>query len=510
MLGSTTATLERSGETTTAAGPAFAVVDVETTGLSPRNHRVLELAVVRVDRRGTVVDEWVSRFNPDGPVGATHIHGITDADVRNAPRFHEMVPRISALVQGLPLVAHNARFDVSFLTNEFANVGHELSSVGHICTLEASHQLLPRLDRRRLPDCCHAAGVRLDGAHSALGDARATAGLLRHYLDLVGHDHRALLSNRPSMPRSTGGPARARVSEAELSRIRASQRRSAQAPLLTRVTAPSLTEVIEAGASEGLTAYLESVLHAVEDGLISVPEQSELDDVAEMFELDEADRSRAHRALLLAAAHRAVEDGRISREERQQLGSLATLLRQPEALVATVLDQALATRERGLTARLRALPADWQHGDPLRVGDRVVFTGCEERWRERVEERASALGIRVTSSVSRLTSALVTDGSVDGTKAASARLHGTRVLDPSTFELLLNHLQPRAETKPDASRRTDAAVATPSRPSPEPRPAQGPVPDPSAVRAWARAQGIPVGDRGRLAHELIEAYRQAH
>src|SRR4051794_30658077 len=68
----------------TASGPlpGFAVIDVETTGLSANSHRILEMAIVRTDSGGQVLDEWACRFDPEGPVGATHIHGICDADVR--------------------------------------------------------------------------------------------------------------------------------------------------------------------------------------------------------------------------------------------------------------------------------------------------------------------------------------------------------------------------------------------------------------------------------------------
>ncbi|MGC5076603.1 exonuclease domain-containing protein [Agrococcus sp. DT81.2] len=490
--------------------PAFAVIDVETTGLSPRSHRILELAIVRVDLHGSVVDEWTHRFNPDGPVGATHIHGITDADVRHSPRFHELAPHIFDLVQGVPLVAHNARFDVSFLEGEFASAGLALAAADTICTLEASHLHLPQLARRRLLDCCEAVGVRLENAHSALGDARATAGLLHHYLQLVDGDHGALVSNRPrratSGPKSRGGTAR----EIEFARIRAAQRKLPRVPLLSRITAPNLLEVVEEGAPAGMATYLESVLRALEDGLLSGDERAELAEVADLFDLSEGDRDAAHRALLLGAAHRAVEDGTVSRDERQQLLSLAALLGQRELLVDGVLDEARVAHEDAITATLRPLPRGWSHGDALRVGDRIAFTGCEERWRERMESRAAKMGVRVTSGVSRLTTILVTDGSVDGTKASDARAHGTRIVDPSTFEQLLDCLQPRLEAPRQDKRTVTAAAAS----SPETASASETLltatVEPSAVRAWARAQGIAVADRGRLSHELTEAYRRAH
>ena len=78
----------------------FAVVDVETTGLSPRGDRILELAILRSDCRAWIQDEWVSRFNPEGPVGATHIHGITQADVEDAPIFADALPELNARLSG--------------------------------------------------------------------------------------------------------------------------------------------------------------------------------------------------------------------------------------------------------------------------------------------------------------------------------------------------------------------------------------------------------------------------
>lgn len=90
----------RTAVPTATGAPVFAVVDVETTGLSPSHHRILELAVIRTDAAGRVVDEWTSRFNPEGPVGATHIHGITDADVANAPLFSATASDVAARMAG--------------------------------------------------------------------------------------------------------------------------------------------------------------------------------------------------------------------------------------------------------------------------------------------------------------------------------------------------------------------------------------------------------------------------
>ncbi|HLS33026.1 MAG TPA: 3'-5' exonuclease, partial [Brevibacterium sp.] len=78
----------------------FAVIDVETTGLSPEHERIIELAIVRADEHGRPLDQWVSRLQPDRPVGATHVHGITEADLAHAPRFADLAVSIGTALQG--------------------------------------------------------------------------------------------------------------------------------------------------------------------------------------------------------------------------------------------------------------------------------------------------------------------------------------------------------------------------------------------------------------------------
>ncbi|MEY8655020.1 exonuclease domain-containing protein [Brachybacterium paraconglomeratum] len=162
--------------------PRFAVIDVETTGLDPERERVLELAILRADEQGRPIDQWVTRFHPGGPVRATHIHGITDADVAGAPRFADLAVQIGTALQGLILVAHNAEFDLAFLRAEFARASLPMPQVSTYCTLQGSTVYLPHLRRRTLAECCAALGVTHQQAHSALGDAYAAAGLLERYL----------------------------------------------------------------------------------------------------------------------------------------------------------------------------------------------------------------------------------------------------------------------------------------------------------------------------------------
>lgn len=246
----------------------YAVIDIETTGLSPQRDRVLEIAVILTDGRGRVQDEWSQRINPQGPVGATHIHGIAQVDVADAPVFAEIVPTLNHRLGGLAVVAHNARFDLGFIHTEYANAGWDLPTLPTLCTLEASSYYLPLMDRRRLADCCRAAQIPLHDAHSALGDARATAALLAYYLSGSAgppHPHHVQVSQQarsilwPTEPSraATAPPARSRVH----TRIAADQARRSKAtasPALVQLLADfSLVDALDEGAPASSMPYLE-------------------------------------------------------------------------------------------------------------------------------------------------------------------------------------------------------------------------------------------------------------
>jgi len=203
--------------------PSFAVIDVETTGLDPARERIVEIAIVRTDELGQPIDHWTTRLDPGVPMRATHVHGITDAEVAGAPRFADLAITIGTALQDLVVVAHNAEFDLSFLRAEFTRAGMPLPRFANYCTLQASTLYLPRLRRRTLGECCAALGVPHQGAHSALGDAYAAAGLLAQYLALdarTGYDAplaatRALHGAAPAAPAaSAASPVPARPTDA--------------------------------------------------------------------------------------------------------------------------------------------------------------------------------------------------------------------------------------------------------------------------------------------------------
>lgn len=164
-----------------AASPrGFAVVDVEATGRSPWRHRVVEIAVVLLDEGLCPESEFSTLLDPLGPVGPTHVHRIEQRDVEGAPRFREVAPQLLELLAGRVLVGHHVTCDHAFLDREFARIGVPLPAVPLLCTMRLARAHLPEAGGFGLAACVAAAGLGGFAAHTALGDARATAELLRH------------------------------------------------------------------------------------------------------------------------------------------------------------------------------------------------------------------------------------------------------------------------------------------------------------------------------------------
>ena len=164
----------------------FIVVDVETTGSSPRGgDRVTEVAAVAVEAGG-VEDVFQSLVNPGRPIPSfiTGLTGISNAMVADAPAFRDIADDLARVLEGRTFVAHNAVFDWGFLAMEFARADRAAALAGWpLCTVRLSRRLLAHLPRRNLDAVAWHYGITIESRHRALGDARATAqvllGLLR-------------------------------------------------------------------------------------------------------------------------------------------------------------------------------------------------------------------------------------------------------------------------------------------------------------------------------------------
>ena len=173
------------------SGARFAVVDVETSGLSLRRDHVLQVGVVLVDGDGVVLDRWGSLLRPRSPwffrVGPTELHGIRRRDVRHAPPAGQVLHELAQRMAGARFVAHNAPFDIGFLRKAATQYGVALPIDDPLCTLRLSRALDPqRAQSHRLGDLCRRYDVELVRPHDALADADATAAVLPHLLRAHG------------------------------------------------------------------------------------------------------------------------------------------------------------------------------------------------------------------------------------------------------------------------------------------------------------------------------------
>jgi DNA polymerase-3 subunit epsilon len=162
----------------------FAVVDVETSGLSLRWHRLLQVGVVVVDANGAVLDRWGSLVRPRRRwfrVGPSELHGIHRPELRRAPSQQTVLTELSSRLDGAIFVAHNAQFDLGFLRKAAHESGINLPIPSTLCTLRLSRRLDPqRTQSHRLGALCERYEVALLRPHDALADADATAAVLPH------------------------------------------------------------------------------------------------------------------------------------------------------------------------------------------------------------------------------------------------------------------------------------------------------------------------------------------
>jgi DNA polymerase-3 subunit epsilon len=169
--------------------PRFAVVDIETSGLSTRRHRILQVAVVTLEN-GCVVDEWSSLLKLSWPlqrVGPRKVHGIDRKMLRTAPPRRDVLAELAQRLDGAVFTAHNVRFDWPFISRATAKAGITMATPRRLCTLRLSRQLDPdRTMSHRLVDVCDRYGIVNARPHDALYDARATAAILPHLLRAHG------------------------------------------------------------------------------------------------------------------------------------------------------------------------------------------------------------------------------------------------------------------------------------------------------------------------------------
>jgi DNA polymerase-3 subunit epsilon len=170
----------------------FVVVDLETTGGAPsidagaRGHGIIEIGALRL-RGGRIVERFSSLVHPGRrlPFFITQLTGITDAMLAEAPTIDAILPRFIDFAADAVLIAHNAAFDLAFLDTARVQLSGATFDQPHLCTLRLARRLTPQLRRRSLDALGGFFGIPLVDRHRAMGDARITAELFFHFLELA-------------------------------------------------------------------------------------------------------------------------------------------------------------------------------------------------------------------------------------------------------------------------------------------------------------------------------------
>jgi len=162
----------------------YAIIDIETTGLSPIRDKIIEIALY-VHNGKQVIDEFTTLINPERniPYNITRLTGITNEMVKDAPKFWEIAKDLVVLTEGKSFVAHNATFDYNFIYNEFKSLGYNFKR-DRLCTVKLSRKIIPNHKSYSLGKLCMDLGISVNGRHRAAGDAFATVTLFEHLLKI--------------------------------------------------------------------------------------------------------------------------------------------------------------------------------------------------------------------------------------------------------------------------------------------------------------------------------------
>lgn len=156
----------------------FVVFDLETTGLSPINDKIIEIGAVKIHNR-SIIDNFSVFVNPERsiPYKITELTSITDDMVKDAQTIEEILPEFLKFCEGSTLVAHNASFDTSFIKKSCRDLEFKFD-YPILDTVVLSRFLYPELKRVKLNTVAKHLGVSLENHHRAVDDAKCAADIL--------------------------------------------------------------------------------------------------------------------------------------------------------------------------------------------------------------------------------------------------------------------------------------------------------------------------------------------
>jgi DNA polymerase-3 subunit epsilon len=405
------------------ANAKIAVVDLETTGLSPWRHdRIVEIGIVTLDSTGAILMEYETLVNPSRDIGPSCIHQIRSEDVLRAPVFSDVAGDVLRILSDCDVIAgHNVSFDMNFLIKEYGRIGVELPHVPLLCTCNM-------FGRASLRSCCEELSLPFnEQPHRALADAKVTAGIVAL---LCSDDPTIIESHRSSnvqWPKLTplGTPCFTR-SHAEQTLIETPRFLQRLSALIHHDTDAEVANIL---------AYMVLIDRILEDRVIDQSEEDVLVDAVTNWGLSSGQLSTAHSNYIHNLAVSALADGVVTDAERRDLHLVARLLGQSEITLDNILESAASQ-----LSIARSASRNVESNNEL-VGKSVCFTGQLSSTlggqlisRDFAETLAKDAGLKISSNVTKkLDLLVVADPHSQSSKARKAREYGTRILSDSVF-----------------------------------------------------------------------------
>src|SRR5690606_21958337 len=166
----------------------YSIVDIETTGNGIKGNKITEISIFKFDGR-EVVGEYTTLVNPESEIPSfiTGLTGIDNSMVRNAPKWHQIAPKVLEMTKDSIFVAHSVNFDYNVIKHEFQNLNIPFSRK-KLCTVRLSRKLIPGLNSYSLGKLCSSLSIPLTDRHRARGDAHATVLLFQRLLSTEGSE----------------------------------------------------------------------------------------------------------------------------------------------------------------------------------------------------------------------------------------------------------------------------------------------------------------------------------
>lgn len=417
----------------------YVVVDLETTGVRPRlNDRIVEIAAIYVSPEGDIENSWTTLVNPERDMGPQGIHGVKAVDVLEAPTFDELIPWVMAVTNNRLMVAHQAAFDLGFLKAEFERYGLQFSNIyaKPLCTLNWSKAFLTG-SSRTLASCCSEVDIVIENAHTAIGDANATAKLLKYYIletndiNMRTRKNRAVINDWEAQhrPMFTEQP---HVRIPELFPALRGQGQEQTGSFMSKI----INNLNASVGSEAEESYLSLLDRVLLDREISARETQDL--VTEAYELgmNKEVCAKLNRQYLKEVIKTAWEDREITEEEKADIDKVAELLDVPSGEVDQMLEQGWFEVELKKETR-----QENQGRFFLEPGDLIVFTGDMTMPRDEWFDIIESMGFKPSNGVTKKVKLVVAaDPDSLSVKARKAHDYKIPIMNEQGFKNLLKEI----------------------------------------------------------------------